>query len=299
MTEIRKSINYIRENWHLYDHFLSTLETLMGKTVTASSDPDLAARMTSLLTSRRDWAESVSEVDEDDCFDVIRVYTSPEGYRHIFSVVNAIFRKDESTKSEELIRSAVFLVELLNIDLYNYCLKYPQHDNFQGVVYRGMGVTKEDLKRFQELFRKPLPQRYISVPLGLMSSTLDPKVAERCAAKCLSETEDFEPLIMKIHVIELKPEYLQFYREKFPTSVVTGICAVNVEEIACHKEEREVILRGPFFQVLGLDEGAKIAGRRSHVLEMVMLNSNRDHVTSVRLGHLEPEARQLFGNMVA
>jgi hypothetical protein len=42
-----------------------------------------------------------------------------EGYDQIFSVVNRIFRQDDAIQDQTLIRTAVFLVELLNIDLYH------------------------------------------------------------------------------------------------------------------------------------------------------------------------------------
>nr|KAG5697798.1 hypothetical protein BaRGS_016060 [Batillaria attramentaria] len=300
MTEIRKSINYIRENWQQYDRFLASLKKLIKEIPQEGNSKDLVDRARSLFSSRKDWKANANEVGGDP-FNAIRVYTAEAGYSSFFAVIYALFRKDNSTESEETIRAAVFLVELLNIDLFNYCLANPSLGNFQGTVYRGLSVSQEDLTKFRELFTRPISQRYISVPLGLMSSSLNRAKAEEFLSLSVATSDPSKPvfpLLMVIHVIELKPEHLQFYREKFPDSVVTGICAVNVEHLSYHRDEREVILRGPFFQVLGLAEGEEIAGRGSHVLEMVMLNSNRDHVTSVRLGEREAEARQLFGTMV-
>jgi hypothetical protein len=56
-----------------------------------------------------------------------------------------------------MIRSVVFLVELINIDLFNYCLKCPERTNFEGIVYRGICVSDEDLSAFKALCeRSPL-----------------------------------------------------------------------------------------------------------------------------------------------
>ena len=98
------------------------------------NEPELLGHMKSLFSIKNEWREKGSEVG-DDPFDAIRVYTSPLGYQSFFSVINGLFRKDDSTQHDDVIRAAVFLVELLNIDLHNYCLQYPAHRDFQGEVY--------------------------------------------------------------------------------------------------------------------------------------------------------------------
>lgn len=65
------------------------------------------------------------------------------------------------------------------------------------------------------------------------------------------------------------------------------------------KDEKEVLLRGPFFQVLDFyktDED--IMGKPCNVLEVVMLNSNRDHIITAHLGDQDAAARDMFGTMV-
>ena len=86
-------------------------------------------------------------------------------------------------------------------------------------------------------------------------------------------------------------------RKKFSGSVVTSICAVDIHELSYIQDEREVLLRDPLFQVLQLHEGGELlSGRPSEVLEMVMVNSNRGHLTSVQLQEQrEAAARRLFG----
>lgn len=109
------------------------------------------------------------------------------------------------------------------------------------------------------------------------------------------------PLMMKIHVIDLDPKYLDVYRTQFPSSVVSTICAVSIKEVSSHKNECEVLLRGPFFQVLQIYDSKKKRGikKRMRILEMVMLNTNRDHISTMQLGEQSDPARILFGTMVA
>ena len=81
---------------------------------------------------------------------------------------------------------------------------------------------------------------------------------------------------------------------------MTSICAVDIHELSYIQDEKEVLLRGPFFQMLQLHEGGELlSGRPSEVLEMVMVNSNRGHLTSVQLQVAqEAAARRLLGTMV-
>lgn len=297
MSAVRESITHIRTNWSQYTKFMDLLRNLIQDKLVSNPDRVFLERARDLLAVERqkEWKSKAGDVTNDD-FSAIRVYTSEVGYNAFFSLIYAIFRRDNSVNSEDTIRAAVFLIELINIDLFNYCLKNPKYSNFQGEVYRGISLAAEDFQKFQDLLKKPIPQRYISVPLSLMSSTLDYNVAKRWLQ---SLTDCKWPLIMKIHVIELKPSYLQFYRKKFPTCVVSGICAVNIQKISDFPDEKEVLLRGAFFQVLRLHAKREINGRTLHILEVVMLNSNRDHLTSVSLGDQEAEARQLFGLMVS
>ena len=298
MGSIRRAIDYIRRHWDQYDHFIELLQRLLKDKMDdfKVNDPELLGHTKALFSGRKEWREHGSDVG-DDRFDAIRVYTSPQGYFSFFSVINSLFRKDDSTQSDKVIRAAVFLVELLNIDLYNYCLKYPHLGNFQGRVYRGVCLSDEDFHKFHALLGRPIDKRYISIPLGLVSSSFD-----RLQAEHFLSMQSFlasRLLLMEIHVIGLNPEHLAFYRQKFPGSVVSTICAVDIHQLSYVKDEKEVLLRGPFFQVLQLHEGRVVSGRRTHVLEAVMLNTNRDHLTSVQLqGEQETVARRLFATMV-
>lgn len=167
MAEIRKSIYYIRQNWGEFDSFMTSLKDLLleGGSI-EFNDPRTKEDAEKLLSSRRDWLKAESIQEEELSFEAIKLYTSKEGHSRIYRVGNDIFRHEQSVVSVEMIRSMVFLVELINIDLYNYCLKAPEQCNFEGVVYRGICLTDEDFTAFKKLRAEPISRRNIAVPLG-------------------------------------------------------------------------------------------------------------------------------------
>lgn len=192
------------------------------------------------------------------------------------------------------------MVELINIDLFNYIHKYPQFDQFQGIVYRGMALEPSSFNIFESLMDQPIPKRYISIPLGLWSSSTKIEQAVNFVKDELVRHPGNEPLLLEIHVLNLKNDFLDYYHQKFKNkSVVSTICAVPIHEISKYPEEAEVLLRGAFFTAVNFYTKV-IAGVEFKVLVLVMLNSNRDHLsTSTLLDESEDrEARALFGNMV-
>jgi hypothetical protein len=67
-----------------------------------------------------------------------------------------------------------------------------------------------------------------------------------------------------------------------------------------YPDEQEVLLRGPFFQLVRLREnGARYGRQQIPVIEVLMLNNSRDHVSSVFLDDSEADsARKLFQALV-
>ena len=301
MAKVRESIYHIRQNWSEFDKFMANLKELMLK-----NEQEPSPRVKALFTYRRNWIdlERVDRPVETDVFgeefDALRLYTSNDGYGQIFGVINSVFRDDSSVESQDLITSAVFLIELINIDLYNMCFKHPKYKEFQGIVYRGMALPESAFKTFELLLNQPIKDRYVSIPLALWSSSKQYSVAENFVKMGLKKNPTFLPLIMKIHVLNVDSEYLSFYREKFQEkSIVSTICAVDITDLSDFPEESEILLRGGFYQAVHLYDGQDIEGRKCRILEMVMLNSNRDHLsTSTLLGEGDADARVLFGTMV-
>lgn len=302
MNDIRKSITYIREHWNKYSEFKQELKQELKKIFEEKPflDGTIQQSFNAMFEVDRKWAVSNSEI-RDNNFDVIRLYTSDEGYEKIFSQVNKVFRDDSAVHSDTFIRSMVFLIELLNIDLFNYCISQPKVSNFKGKVYRGMVLPEEDIEAFKNLKTKSISERYISVPLGILSSSKKREFAEEFINDQLKMNNSVRPLISIIHVIELKPTLLDSYRKKFPTSVVSTICAVDIHDISFFGEENEVLLRGPFFQVLRVYTSKKKCKLLFHpeIVEMVTVNANRDHISTMRLGDQSDNARKIFGAMVA
>lgn len=305
MTEIRKSIVYVRRNWDQYDIFIDSLKALLQESGIGFKDPLTVEHAEDVLSKEknRQWMTEQDENLEEPSYAAIKLYTSKEGYAQIYQVGNDIFRQESSVSMLEKIRSVVFLVELINIELFNYCLRNPVMANFQGSVYRGLCLASEDIQAYEIVRKLPIEKRNIAVPLGLLSTSADVGTARKFIKHQMKRRKgdkDSYALLMKINVISLKPEYVDFYKKSFPTSALSTICAVDIHELSRHKEEKEVLLRGPFFQVLDIHEGNRdIDGKPCKTLEVVMLNSNRDHISTAHLGDQDSAAREMFGTIVS
>lgn len=301
MNQVRKSIVNIRHNWNKFDEFMGDLRVLLEKNCLSSEhDPELTERLSRLFGNRRNWIDRLLPDERvADNYDAVRLYTSAKGYEKIYSFMNLVFRSELSADFEHIVNSVVFLVELINIDLYNY--RYNPHteiQDFNGVVYRGMCLTDSEIQAFSRVCQQPLSERYIAIPLGFHSASLNRLQAESFMERGLKEDSLRIPLLWKIHVISLDDNLLGVYRNLFPTSIVSSICAVPVSGLSDFPYEEEVLLRGPFFQVLNFYEEGIIVGRPLYVLEVVMLNSNRDHPSTAELGVNDNLARSIFGTIV-
>ena len=169
MAEIRKSIYYIRNNWGDFETLLQSLKEFIEKDEGMEFvEPESKASLDRLLVAKRDWlSDEEVAAPETLTYDAIRVYTSSEGYRRMYKFSNNIFRQADSVDIIQMIRNVTFMVELINIDLYNYCTKNPELQNFEGKVYRGMLVPDADIAAFKSLRNEPLNRRNIAVPLGI------------------------------------------------------------------------------------------------------------------------------------
>jgi hypothetical protein len=198
------------------------------------------------------------------------------------------------------LRSAVFLVELLNIDLFNYRERNQHADNFEGTVYRGMAISGIELERYYESLTGPLSERYQSVPLAMVSASRTPKAPIAFALHEAELDKETAPVIWEIHIHSLDPHLLASYHTKYPTSVVTSLCAVPIERISDLPIEEEVFLRGPFFQILGITVDYSVKFERPvHRITAVVLNSNRDHISAIASNKgADQRMRDLFRTMV-
>lgn len=305
MSEVRRAINDIRIHWARYPDFMAELRAYMERVSPDSpkaADPELDDQLAELFASTKDWADRRADGGpQPEDYSAVRLYTSDAGYQRIFSTINTAFRTVSLTGDPVALRSAAFLVELLSIDLFNYRHAHRTADNFQGTVYRGMAVTAEELAAFTRAAAGPVEQRYLSVPLAMMSASRSQEKAMAFAWETARHFPDRHPLLWSIDVAGLPPELLGAYRSAFPASTVTSMCAVPVDGLSAYAYEKEVLLRGPFFQILGMTEDSAASPGRGpiHTIEAVMLNSNRDHVTTIASDEGEDRrARDLFRTVV-
>lgn len=261
-----------------------TFTSMMGWKSKNQTDEIARQSRPTLLQDREDYA-------------ALEMYTTNDGYKKVFGYINQIFRKSDVNETE--IYGAVGLVELLTIDLYNFRLANigcSKLYNFQDIVHRGLSVGPDVLKTFEDLMRQPLQNRNFSVPLAFVStSTNQARIQE-----FLDKTEKGRfRMHWKIHVHGLEPKLLAQYHSKHPQSVVTTICAMPISHVSEFANEQEVLLRGPFFQILRMYE-EQAGEHQVHVAEMVMLNANRDHGSELAEHHGEKELqRKHFGQICA
>lgn len=281
MDLVRKAINYIRQSWDQYPRFMNELHELFDHVSIDDSDAEANRRLAALFSARKSWDGS-ARATRDEEYSALALYSSEVGYRNIFSVINAAFRTVGITDDSTWLRSATFLVELLNIDLFHFRDRNPDADNFTGTVYRGMCLSKNDLDRFTKATAGPIAERYVAVPLAMVSATRSREIAMRFARDEAERVADRLAVLWEITVLNLDPQLLSLYRARFPRSVVTSICAVPISEVSDFPQEAEVLLRGPFFQIVGIStDHSAGSGRPVAKIEAIMHNTNRDHLTAI------------------
>lgn len=119
----------------------------------------------------KEWADRQSDPDVLEDYSIIQLYTTEYGYRQIFRIINDAFRRDELMANTTYLRSAVFLVELMNIELFNHLISVSS-PGFTGIAYRGLCFSPRQLEHFKALTSKPVQERYWAILLALMSCTL-------------------------------------------------------------------------------------------------------------------------------
>ena len=141
MAAVRKSIYHIRKNWSKFDQFMAGLKAFMENEA-ASTTGILSEEVQKIFDRKRNWVDLEQSEEKftssEEEFNIINTYTTKEGFKEIFKISDGIFRRDSSVRYEDIVTNAVFLVELINIDLFNFVHKYPKYQNFEGIVYRGM-----------------------------------------------------------------------------------------------------------------------------------------------------------------
>jgi hypothetical protein len=296
MDAMRRTIEYIRENWSDYPKFVQVLRDHIGSQPYAySTGKEAQDLIDSILSTRKEWFDrQIHPSTTSDNFNVVHLYTSGFGYDQIFSLLNSALRTDNLTEHHSLLQAIVFLIELLNIDLYNFLFTHPSAA-FQGLVFRGVSLHRDQIQEFKNVAAMPVRDRHWGVPLSMMSASTSAEVALKFAR--IDNRTTHQPFLWRIHVANLDPALLKIYHDRFPRSVVTTLCAVPIHELSKFKEE-EVLLRGPWFQLIRVVDEVIDGYGPVLVMDLVMLNTNRDHPSTSELGELQDEARKLFACLV-
>jgi len=293
MALIRGAIVHVRANWKDYAGLMDSLESLIRERFVDSPSKGDMESLEHMLSSSKEWLDRREEstVTEREDYSVIQLYTSSFGYQRVFKIADTILRTGSSIilQRQEVLISAVFLVELLNIDLFNYVSVTNHANNFQGMVFRALPASDEQLQSFKELAASPVPERFWAIPLTIISASGNRDTAMAYATAEIARQPGTQLFLWRIHVVELETELLQVYRERFPTSVVSTICAVPVWDLSQFPEEDEVVLRGPFFQLIRMQEEVLEGIGNVHTMDSIMLNVNRDHPSTMELGETEGE----------
>lgn len=291
MAKVRHAIFQVRSTWSdeaKQAEIRSGIQSLLEKQK-EEDDQDSAqvtAAILAIADRRPDYADlrrPSTDANAEREYNALKLYCSEKGYEYLFRLVLNLVRSDAADDDdgalEELLTAAT-LVEYLTIDLYNLRLAHlsdPEYGGFEGRVCRGMAVPPNVVEDFRAIAQQPqLSERSFSIPLAMVSTTVEDSVMWH-----FSKSEKFKDrLHWIIHVRSLRPDLLAWYQQRYPDSVVTSLCAMPVYEQSCFRHEREVLLRGPFFQMLRMtteDRGFD----RVHTCELLMLNSNRDHGTEL------------------
>ena len=295
MNLIRKSIEFIRENWANYKILAKYLLDFMNHyEVFQRLDVEIKNYVDILLKNPRNW-DVYDKYTEN--YLTIKIYTSTTGYQELYKRCNNHFRS-ANLDNENEIHFFTFLVEILNIDLYHYYIKNPQLQNFQGKVYRGINLPHGPYRDFIQLQTKDIVNRYLAIPLSFWSSTLNIEIAQEYIEKNSMGDNNY-PILMIINVIELKPIFVSFYHKIFPQSVITTICAIDITAESVFEREKEILLRGAFFQILEIKfEHDLWQTVKYPIMHMFMISANRDHISTMDITKTGPTARKLFTLMV-
>ena len=291
MNLIRNSILEVRKNWNDKNFRKKSIELFKNHIGGKSLLP--------VNFFNDEWYEFQKNPSAEQNCDLIKFYTSSDGYETIFKYMNSIFREEHD---KEVYDSAAFLVECMNIELYNFVKTKPELSNFENIIYRGMMLDENTISNLLDIKELEVQNRKFAVPLSFMSCSKSQDVA-----KLFLENQEhrpyeekirvFCPVLFKIHVTSLDKTFLDLYKSYYPNSVVSSICAVDIENISIYREEQEVLLRGAFFQTLRFYESEKkIDGKNVYVFELLMHNSNRDHITTSKFE--KTNARKLFNTLI-
>lgn len=324
MDNIRSTIELVRANWHDREKVLA--EILCYPTGLAPSQRQRLVEYALKATSfDYDWRESAAGGSDTR---ILSDYTSRFWYARVFGTMNAVFRSSDERITYGDIALSTYILEHLNVSLYNYLHSsedgspYPRLH--QGYCYRGIELTEKDYNSLAKLSENAISgseNRNFSHPLSLISSStnLDKAFEFLPSAETgkAEQEDDFEsddsgkPALFKSYIFSMPDEYIDLYKSFFGDSIVSSLCAVDIRQQSYYVAEEEVLLRGPFFEMVHHRPETSNTEHPVPLFESVVLDANRDHIATFAMKgkkclklagnkanskeDLDGQARYLFG----
>jgi hypothetical protein len=282
---MHRAVRYIRQNWWNYSIFLHDLCSSLLDAV----GPSL---LSEVFHSRREWADDPAE---EQSYGLIRLYTTETGYNRIIEILTDVFRlgnEPVTTMNDIRLRSAIFLKELLSIELYNHRNHFP----FTGIAYRGLCLSPACLHRIRMLIaQEQVLDRRWDMPWSILSCTENIADALNYVQRDAAEYTAHRAVLWRIHVAEMEEELQEFYRTRFPSAVIGSFGATSIIDLSLHPQEKEVVLLGCHCQVVRMETFHMQVGGTTDVIDGVMLNTSIEHPSTTELGEEgERTARGLF-----
>jgi hypothetical protein len=297
MRSLRGKITEVRRAWQSDDYFNELKSKIAAYTNSVNLSSKTLSKIKTLLAGYTDWADMYYGRPEEpqQGWAAIELYCSEEGYNLLFGIFNAALRNQKT--EEEVLLVAAALVEFVTIELYNLRLSNigdPHYANYQGTTFRGMCVSAAMATEYKKAASNPdLSKRHFGVPLGFTSSS----TSKETTKEFIKQHPGEDQMHWIIHVHGLDPRLLKVYKERYPDSVVTSITAMPVGRIA-ELREKEILLRGAFFHIVSM-ESEKVDDRMIHTLQLVLMNTNRDHGTELALDEgSKQKQRDFFRDMI-
>jgi hypothetical protein len=311
MDHVRKYIEDVRRNWvnivkagTLPSDVNRFLEHAVYKEWGAEAVDKVQSVLAKSFSMSPDWADrkrTKRRLTHAD-FHLIKFYTEDDGYKFLFQVVNHAFRDIENDNHPNLWAST-FIIELLNMELYEYTARFPdESEDHEGRLYRGYRLPRARLSEFESAADASIArEREISIPLGLHSSSTNIDVARKFISEAeysnLNQDQQIG-IILDIRVASLTSDLEKKFKDRFPENVISKICATNVQRLSAFDKESEVLLRGPFFDCIDFVETDPVNNIPTWLCKVVMVDANRDHISTYELGTKDGEARTLFRSIV-
>lgn len=287
MSRLRSKIEEVRAAWLDNDAYAQLVEAVRRWCKPERLPEEVRGPLERLLSGYRDYADvsvsrpaNASTTNSSEQYDALEMYCSIPGYDYLFKLVSDTLRTEHAADEHLLV--ATTLIEFLTIDLYNLRLSQlgdPRYGNFEGLTHRGMPVYQETVRFYEDIMRDPdLTMRGFAIPLGLTSTSADPRVMEDFAMKKSPGGKRLVHMHLQVHTRGIDEHLFKAYRKRYPDSVVTSICAMPVANVS-PEGEREILLRGAFFQLLSVTTKKSGDGVLVAQVIVVTMNSNRDHST--------------------